>query len=133
MLALHAHAEQQWGAELAVGRAKAYLVGSPYATDFGFASVLQAPLQVRLAHCFHNMQVLLVKGMERLVRGLLPGTSRAFGGSNSGRVSSGHGQSAIEVSLTPSCKHVIGPVFRTPSHAGAWVPSLNDLRLQEAA
>lgn len=54
MLALRAHAEQQWAAELAIGRAKAYLVGSPYATDFGFASVLQAPLQVQpVAHCVH--------------------------------------------------------------------------------
>lgn len=38
-----------WEAEAKIGRAKAYLVGSPYATDFGFSNVLQGPLQAGLA------------------------------------------------------------------------------------
>ena len=48
MLSLRQAGEQQWAADLAVGRAKAYLVGSPYAAELGFASVLAGPLQVCL-------------------------------------------------------------------------------------
>ena len=40
MLSLRQAGEQQWAANVAVGRAKAYLVGSPYATELGFANVL---------------------------------------------------------------------------------------------
>ena len=53
MLALRVAGEQQWDADLAVGRAKAYLIGSPYATEFGFSNVLEGPLQARPCFSFH--------------------------------------------------------------------------------
>ncbi len=46
MLKLRNGGDSVWEMEAKVGRAKAYLVGSPYATDFGFSNVLQGPLQV---------------------------------------------------------------------------------------
>ena len=48
MVELRNSGEVAWEAEARIGRAKAYLVGSPYATDFGFSNVLQGPLQVSL-------------------------------------------------------------------------------------
>jgi hypothetical protein len=48
MAALRYAADAVWEADAKIGRAKAYLVGSPYATDFGFSSagLLRGPLQV---------------------------------------------------------------------------------------
>ncbi|BDA50280.1 probable autophagy-related protein 2 at C-terminar half [Coccomyxa sp. Obi] len=45
MIELRNSGDMAWEAEARIGRAKAYLVGSPYATDFGFSNVLQGPLQ----------------------------------------------------------------------------------------
>lgn len=47
MLELRNGGDTVWEMDAKIGRAKAYLVGSPYATDFGFSNVLQGPLQVR--------------------------------------------------------------------------------------
>ena len=47
MLELRNGGDTVWEMDARIGRAKAYLVGSPYATDFGFSNVLRGPLQVR--------------------------------------------------------------------------------------
>ena len=47
LITLGSAAPCTWEAEAALGRAKLFLMGSPYASDFCFSEVVGGPLQVR--------------------------------------------------------------------------------------
>ena len=47
-----------WDAEAALGGAKLFLIGSPYASDFCFSNIVEGPLQAR-PFCSYKYQWLL--------------------------------------------------------------------------
>ena len=55
MIALGSSRLGAWEAEAALGGAKLFLIGSPYASDFCFSDIAGGPLQVQTApDCVHR-------------------------------------------------------------------------------
>jgi hypothetical protein len=73
IVALRNGGDALWEADAKVGRVKAYLVGSPYATDFGFSDCLpRGPLQVRLSKTLLNHLFMGIAHPSRICLSMSP-------------------------------------------------------------